>query len=318
MSYIDNFELYCSEHNRNYEVFDDILKCEDREIDIISGIPRFVDKKSYASAFGSQWNRFVKTQLDSYSGLTISEERLLRCIYPLKSEDLRGKKVLEVGCGAGRFTEILLKYGAIVYSLDLSDAVDANNKNFPVSANHCIVQSDIIEAPFRDDFFDISICLGVMQHTQNPNTTLDSLKKYTKKNGYIFFDHYRLTLSFITRMLPIYRFILKIFKSKINTLNFCTKLVQLMFPVHKIFGKNKYTYALLSRVSPIVTYFHCFNLKDELSHKEWAILDTHDSLFDHYKKLHKRKSLEKFIHDSDLSYLKISKAGIGYEVSIKI
>src|SRR6056300_1209517 len=100
MNYIDNFELYCSEHNRNYEVFDDILKCEDREIDIISGIPRFVDKKSYASAFENQWNRFVKTQLDSYSGLTISEERLLRCIYPLESEDLRGKKVLEVGCGA--------------------------------------------------------------------------------------------------------------------------------------------------------------------------------------------------------------------------
>jgi 2-polyprenyl-3-methyl-5-hydroxy-6-metoxy-1,4-benzoquinol methylase len=38
--------------------------------------------------------------------------------------ELAGKQVLECGCGAGRFTEILLAEGAQVTFIDLSEAVD--------------------------------------------------------------------------------------------------------------------------------------------------------------------------------------------------
>jgi 2-polyprenyl-3-methyl-5-hydroxy-6-metoxy-1,4-benzoquinol methylase len=40
----------------------------------------------------------------------------------------KGKKVLEVGCGSGRFTEIMLKEDATVFAVDLSSAVEANMK----------------------------------------------------------------------------------------------------------------------------------------------------------------------------------------------
>ena len=73
---------------------------------IIDGIPRFVDKSNYSDNFGLQWKKFSRTQLDSYSGLNISEERLVRCLDFDKSK-LKDKFVLEAGSGAGRFTEIL-------------------------------------------------------------------------------------------------------------------------------------------------------------------------------------------------------------------
>ncbi|HEY0787434.1 MAG TPA: methyltransferase domain-containing protein, partial [Thermoanaerobaculia bacterium] len=88
---------------------------------------------SYADAFGAQWRRYSRTQLDSYTGTTISRDRLRRCLGEELWEGLSGRKVLEAGCGAGRFTEVLLERGAILTSVDLSDAVVANAENFPPS-----------------------------------------------------------------------------------------------------------------------------------------------------------------------------------------
>ena len=47
---------------------------------IVKGIPRFVPQTNYAVAFGDQWNRFPKVQLDSYAGVNLSETRLARCM----------------------------------------------------------------------------------------------------------------------------------------------------------------------------------------------------------------------------------------------
>lgn len=41
---------------------------------IYNGIPRFVPESNYADNFGMQWNYFRQTQLDSYSGHTISAD----------------------------------------------------------------------------------------------------------------------------------------------------------------------------------------------------------------------------------------------------
>ena len=72
------------------------------------GIPSFVEDESYVSAFGLQWLMHAKTQLDSHTGLTITRDRLSRMFGELYSQ-LDSKVVLEAGCGAGRFTEILLE-----------------------------------------------------------------------------------------------------------------------------------------------------------------------------------------------------------------
>jgi SAM-dependent methyltransferase len=104
---------------------------------VLKGIPRLLPSGSnYADAFGEQWLRWRTTQLDSHSGTTITKDRLPRCLgergAALLSRTDLPRQVLEVGCGAGRFTEILLQYpSARVTSLDLSSAVEANQTNFP-------------------------------------------------------------------------------------------------------------------------------------------------------------------------------------------
>ena len=76
--------------------------------EISNGIPRFVNNKSYTDNWGIQWNKFRKTQLDSYTKFPLSEDRLRRCLGDEIYSSLNEVIVLEAGCGAGRFTEILL------------------------------------------------------------------------------------------------------------------------------------------------------------------------------------------------------------------
>ena len=133
----------------------DLDNFSNKEYKIKDGIPRFVESENFTSSFGLQWNQFQKTQLDSYTNTTMSEDRV-RTALPMPLESIKGLKIIEAGSGAGRFTEVLLKYGAIVYSFDLSNAVSANYANNMPHQNLTIFQGDIEDIPFEDNFFDIS------------------------------------------------------------------------------------------------------------------------------------------------------------------
>ncbi|SVB87918.1 uncharacterized protein METZ01_LOCUS240772, partial [marine metagenome] len=82
----------------------------------------------YHDNFGFQWNKFSKLQLDSYNGSSESRDRLHNQS-ELIDQDFRNKLILEIGAGNGRFTEILLSYGARVIAVDYSDAINANFSN---------------------------------------------------------------------------------------------------------------------------------------------------------------------------------------------
>ena len=76
----------------------------------------------YSNSFGFQWNKYKKTQLDSHTKISLSHDRLTNNSN-WKLQDLENKNVLEVGSGAGRFTEILLKTNCFLFTIDSSDAI---------------------------------------------------------------------------------------------------------------------------------------------------------------------------------------------------
>src|SRR5436305_3342969 len=151
---------------------DDALTCpRGCRFPVVKHIPRFVISEDYAAAFGAQWNAFRKTQLDSHTGTTISRDRLARCLGG-SLEVLRGKSVLEVGCGAGRFTELMLAAGARVFACDLSSAVEANYENCAGADDYFVCQADARRLPVAPHSFDFVVCLGVVQHTPSPEETI--------------------------------------------------------------------------------------------------------------------------------------------------
>jgi ubiquinone/menaquinone biosynthesis C-methylase UbiE len=260
-----------------------------RVAEIINGIPRFASDGSYASLFGDQWKQYKKTQLDSYTGSPITETRLDRCLGDLKDK-LAGKTVLEAGCGAGRFTEVLLKKGAILVSSDLSSAVEVNAENFPVSDKHLVIQSDINDMPFADESFDVVICLGVIQHTADTEKTIEDLYKLVKSGGTLVIDHYTFDKSNYFRLAPLYRRSLRK-KTSDYTIPYTQKLVKRYLPWHKRFAKNKILSVLLNRISPVISYYSAFPQFTDAQQEEWALLDTHDSLTDWHKRFRNKNEI---------------------------
>ena len=285
----------------------------DEQYKIINSIPRFVPNKSFASAFGLQWKTYSKVQLDSLNKTTISEDRVKIAIgRPLES--IKGLKIIEAGSGAGRFTEILLKYGATVYSFDLSEAVDVNFENNSPHPNLTIFQADIEKIPFKDNFFDIALCLGVIQHTRNSIVSLQEISRVTKNEGLITFDHYQTHLGQYLSLYLVYWFLIKQFPLRAQII-ITESLTKIFFPIHWFFKDYPLIQFLLRRISPISFYYGMFDLtKDQ--HYEASRLDTHDKNTDHFKRMLTPRQLEKMIKKFNFQSYRIFPGGTGLQCRI--
>ena len=156
---------------------------------ILRSMPRFVSSDEYAASLGYQWNQFDKLQLDKFMRNDLSRERFYATTgWP---EHLEGQRVLEAGCGMGRFTQIALETGAEVFSFDLSNAIEANFKNNSNTAKVHIFQASIYKIPLRREAFDKIFCMGVLQHCPNVKQAFMSLIPFLRRGGEIAADVYQ-------------------------------------------------------------------------------------------------------------------------------
>jgi 2-polyprenyl-3-methyl-5-hydroxy-6-metoxy-1,4-benzoquinol methylase len=144
------------------------------------GIARFVDAQHYAASFGFQWHRYQQTQLD-HDELRESERHFLAKT-ALRPEDLKGKLVLDVGCGMGRFAEVATRWGARVVGVDLSAAAEVAAKNL-ADREFTAFQADVFALPFAPESFDVIYSIGVLHHTPDCEAAVKALDKYLKPGG---------------------------------------------------------------------------------------------------------------------------------------
>lgn len=154
------------------------------------GAYRLVQDDNYTENFGYQWNKFVGTQVDKSTDLDMSKVRFF-AETNWDKEDLTNLNVLEVGSGAGRFSQIILDYTkANLYSVDYSNAVEANYKNNGPNERLHLFQASIYEMPFAKAQFDKVICLGVLQHTPDFKKSVQCLIDMVKPGGQLIVDFY--------------------------------------------------------------------------------------------------------------------------------
>src|SRR5262249_44101485 len=86
-------------------------------------------------------------------------------IIPL--DEIRGKQVLEIGCGMGLHSEIMVRAGADVTSVDLTNAAIRNTtERFRLkNLSGTILQADAENLPFPNKSFDFVWSWGVIHHS---------------------------------------------------------------------------------------------------------------------------------------------------------
>jgi SAM-dependent methyltransferase len=285
-----------------------LCPAEGDTIPIRNFVPRFVPNSGYADTFGKQWNQFQRTQIDKFNGTTLSRDRFYSGT-GWSVDDLKGARILEAGCGAGRFTQIMLDAGAQVFSVDLSSAVDACLKNNGPHENLCVVQADLHQIPFHRHCFDKVFCCGVLQHTPDPEASFMNLSSFLKRGGEIAIDVYHkgwaiepykskyLYRPLTTRMPPdlLFRFIQWYipkwlpFDTFLKRIPVIGRLLGLLVPCWN------YRYLPLSQESRI----------------EWGILDTFDALAPAYDYPQTEQAVAGWFHRAQLIDVRVRLGGNG-------
>jgi SAM-dependent methyltransferase len=153
-----------------------------REFPVLRAVPRFVEAEGYADSFGYQWQKYAKTQLD-HAGRNLSELDFRRKT-GLRAEDLKGRLVLDVGCGMGRFAEVATRWGARVVGIDLSAAAEVAARNL-ANRDFAALQADVFALPFALESFDCIYSVGVLHHTPDCAQAFKALPQYLKPGGKI-------------------------------------------------------------------------------------------------------------------------------------
>lgn len=257
------------------------LRCESCSIvyPVKNGIPRFVPADNYAGSFGYQWNRFRREQLDSFSKTTLSTNRFWTET-GWTPEQMRGSLVLDVGCGAGRFLDVASTTGATVVGVDLSNAIDAAKDNLGDRDNIHFIQASIYELPFRDETFDLCYCIGVIQHTPDPEKSLVSIARMVKPTGQLAVTIY--SRKAWTKLYAKYwlRPLAKRIDKK-RLLRIIERLMIIAFPVTDVLFRIPILGKFFMFTIPVANYVHEPQLSREQRYT-WAILDTFDMLSPYY------------------------------------
>lgn len=305
----------CPSHGHFLHTESEKLLCpKGHQFEILRGVPRFVVSSGYATHFGLQWKTFRRTQLDSYTGFPISRDRLHECLGDKVWRSLKGKQVLECGCGAGRFTEVLLDREALVTSVDLSDAVESASENCANRDYPCrFAQADILNLPFDPQGFDLVLCIGVIQHTPDPESSIQQLWNQVKPGGHLVIDHYSFSRwRYYLTTTPLFRAVLN-HMSRDNALRWTNRMVRFGFPVQRALRNRPLLSNAVSRMLPILTYFRTYpQLNDELQ-LEWSLLDTHDALTDGFKHSRDVPNIRRFLTELGAINIEVWKGGNGVQ-----
>ena len=240
-------------------------------------VPSFVSGLHYADNFSKQWSRFRDVQLDSVNGTSISREYLEGLIgHPL--EYLAGKTILELGAGAGRFTEYLIRYGRVVVAIDLSEAIFVNAA---LGAESLVpAQADLLHMPRMTLKFDLVFCRGVLQHTPDPAKAIELIHGWAAPGGIVAFDIYapgrlgKLNAKYLLR--PIIQRLFTFDSLSRFLERYAERMLRIRWGLKPFLpGGSK---RLLDYVLPIWDYRGALPLSEEQL-VEWGKLDTVDAMF---------------------------------------
>lgn len=274
---------------------------------VVRGVPRFVPAQNYTEAsFGFQWNRFPKTQLDSHSGKPISRDRFFVSTgWP--AEEMRGKWVLDAGCGAGRFAEVSLSTGARVVAIDYSSAVDAAQASLGSHPRLDVVQADIYHLPFAPESFDYVYCLGVLQHTPDVERSFAALVPPLRKGGRLAVDLYPRMWSNL--LWPKYwlRPVTKRMRAE-RLFPLVERMVRLLLPVSRVIGRLPLLGPRLRWFVPVVNYEGVYPLDDRQLY-EWSVLDTFDMFAPAHDHPQDARTLRRWMTAARLDPIDVFRAG---------
>jgi ubiquinone/menaquinone biosynthesis C-methylase UbiE/uncharacterized protein YbaR (Trm112 family) len=161
---------------------------------IPSGQPAVDKQDDYdyiRQSFSREWELFDYAS-DKTWGWTLEERKsIFLQDLGLAGRQLKGKVLLDAGCGNGTLTAAVSSFGAEIVGIDLNDRLGIANRNkeryaTQRSGNVHFVQGNLFNPPLKDGSFDVIYCSGVIHHTPDSKETFNKLVPLVKEGGRLY------------------------------------------------------------------------------------------------------------------------------------
>ncbi|MFW6161020.1 MAG: class I SAM-dependent methyltransferase [Acidobacteriota bacterium] len=189
-----------------------------------------MDKEKVSRFYDVVWTEYLPELTES--------EKHWELFY--SSKEIKGKKVLDAGCGTGIFSIIFARKGASeVVGIDISEGSLSTGQKLKERfgpENISFRKGDMLSLPFQDASFDIIWAWGTVHHTTDPFRAIEELMRVLKKGGSLLLAVYTRT-----RLTFLHEIIRKtLLKTPSKTWKPLSKIIAFfLFPVVALFKKRE-------------------------------------------------------------------------------
>lgn len=150
----------------------------DQTIHNFSIVDGNIDVKT-VEAFGDEWTKF-----NHFNEQEITDIASKHYFDIVEDKWLIGKKVLDVGCGTGRWTKYVAKYAESVDAIDPSKAIETAAVLLKEHKNVRLSKAAVDNIPFADNSFDFVFSLGVLHHIPDTQKAMQQCINKLNTGGY--------------------------------------------------------------------------------------------------------------------------------------
>ena len=137
-------------------------------------------KHSIPSSSKMLFYESIADSFDSVVNMYDTTKRLEVIFNELLPKKIKGKKLLDAGCGTGWASAWAAERGAKVTSMDVGDKL---LKEVAKKCKSKRVKGSILEMPFRTNSFDIVVSTEVIEHVEDPQKAIKEMFRVLKPGG---------------------------------------------------------------------------------------------------------------------------------------
>ena len=144
---------------------------------------KYYSLKTIKTKKDSQKTRLKIFLYDLYFGS--NKNLLLKNLFsPIKytvrgTKIIKNKKFLDIGSGSGQFVYDMKQLGMVVYGVEPGNFDKKSTRDNKLN----ILKSDLIDARYPSNFFDIITINHVLEHVENPKKIIKEINRILKKKG---------------------------------------------------------------------------------------------------------------------------------------
>jgi ubiquinone/menaquinone biosynthesis C-methylase UbiE len=143
--------------------------------------------KEYFSQHSTYWDSLYDRTEGQVPFMSHELKRRMDIVFDLIAGINAGaiKRVLDLGCGSGRYLAQLAPMGFDCYGADISPEMLEYARDKLRSSSIQWIHADCCNVPMEDQYCDLIICTGVLEYLDSDTKALREIRRLIKPDGYV-------------------------------------------------------------------------------------------------------------------------------------